>query len=75
MTLSEKELSFLEEHIPELAGVSFKQAYWSALAFGSSVLISKMGISWRYFLMEPTNSLNISPPFFQNTILCLFNLI
>lgn len=43
MTLSEKEISFLEEHIPELASVAFKQAYWSALASGSSVLISKNG--------------------------------
>lgn len=43
MTLSEKEMSFLEEHIPELASVAFKQAYWLALASGSSVLISKNG--------------------------------
>jgi len=42
-SLGEKEVSFLEEHIPELASVAFKQAYWSALASGSSVLISKNG--------------------------------
>ncbi len=42
-SLSEKEMSFLEEHIPELASVAFKQAYWAALASGSSVLISKNG--------------------------------
>ena len=43
MALSEKEISFLEEHIPELAAVAFKQAYWAALASGSSVLISENG--------------------------------
>ncbi len=34
---------FLEEHIPELADVAFKQAYWAALASGSSVLVSENG--------------------------------
>jgi hypothetical protein len=43
MSLSEEAMSFLEEHIPELADVAFKQAYWAALASGSSVLISKNG--------------------------------
>ena len=43
MTLSEEAISFLEEHIPELAELAFKQAYWAALASGSSVLISKNG--------------------------------
>ncbi len=43
MALSEEAMSFLEEHIPELAEVAFKQAYWAALAFGSSVLISENG--------------------------------
>lgn len=32
MSLSEKAIDYLEEHIPELAEVAFKQAYWSALA-------------------------------------------
>lgn len=39
MALNEKELDYLEEHIPELAAVAFKQAYWAALASGSSVLM------------------------------------
>lgn len=39
MTLSEEAMSYLEEHIPELANVAFKQAYWAALASGSSVLV------------------------------------
>ena len=41
MGLSEKALEYLEEHIPELAEVAFKQAYWAALASGSSVLMSE----------------------------------
>jgi len=41
MALSEEELDYLEAHIPELAEVAFKQAYWAALASGSSVLISE----------------------------------
>lgn len=43
MGLSEKELDYLEAHIPELAEVAFKQAYWAALATGSSVLMSENG--------------------------------
>ncbi len=43
MILSEKAMLFLEEHIPDLADVAFKQAYWAALASGSSVLISENG--------------------------------
>jgi len=43
MALSEKEISYLEEHIPELADAAFTQAYWAALASGSSVLVSENG--------------------------------
>lgn len=43
MTLSEEAMFFLEEHIPELAETAFKQAYWAALASGSSVLVSENG--------------------------------
>jgi hypothetical protein len=43
MKLNEKELDYLEEHIPELAEAAFKQAYWAALASGSSVLVSEDG--------------------------------
>ena len=43
MPLSEEAMCFLEEHIPKLATVAFKQAYWAALASGSSVLISENG--------------------------------
>jgi hypothetical protein len=41
MGLSDKALDYLEEHIPELAEAAFKQAYWAALASGSSVLMSE----------------------------------
>lgn len=43
MELSEEAMSFLEERIPELADAAFKQAYWAALASGSSVLVSENG--------------------------------
>ena len=43
MVLSEEAMTFLEGHIPELAGVAFKQAYWAALASGCSVLVSENG--------------------------------
>ena len=44
MSLSEEAMCFLEDHIPELAEVAFKQAYWAALASGSSVFIrEKLG--------------------------------
>lgn len=43
MTLSEEAISYLEEHIPELAIIAFRQAYWSALASGSSVLMVENG--------------------------------
>jgi len=33
----------LEEHIPGLADAAVKQAYWQALATGSSVLVSEEG--------------------------------
>ena len=34
---------FLEEHIPDLASAAVKQAYWQALASGSSVLMCEVG--------------------------------
>ena len=43
MELNEKEIDYLEEHIPELAEIAFKQAYWAALASGSTVLMSENG--------------------------------
>ena len=43
MALNDKEIDYLEAHIPELAGAAFKQAFWAALATGSSVLMSENG--------------------------------
>jgi hypothetical protein len=36
--MNEATISYLEEYIPELAEAATKQAYWQALATGSSVL-------------------------------------
>lgn len=43
MENNEKTMEFLEAHIPELAGTATKQAYWQALAAGSSVLVAENG--------------------------------
>ncbi len=43
MTMSEESMLFLEENIPILADAALKQAYWQALATGSSVLICEDG--------------------------------
>ena len=37
----EKSIEYLEKHIPEMAEAAVKQAYWQALASGSSVLVSE----------------------------------
>jgi hypothetical protein len=41
---NEKVINYLEEQIPELAELAIKQAYWQALASGSSVLAVKDNI-------------------------------
>ena len=43
MALSEKEISYLEEQIPQLAEYATKQAYWQTLASGDSVMIADDG--------------------------------
>lgn len=43
MSITEKAIEFLEQHIPEQAEMALKQAYWQALASGSSVLICEDG--------------------------------
>lgn len=40
---TEESIRFLEEHIPDLAGAAFVQAYWQSLADGSSVLTVEDG--------------------------------
>jgi hypothetical protein len=49
MPASEKAMLFLEEHIPELAQSAVTQAYWQALASGSSVLQSENGAIYEVF--------------------------
>ncbi|MBS0622247.1 MAG: hypothetical protein JSR80_04750 [Verrucomicrobia bacterium] len=49
MALSEEEMLYLEKHIPELAELAFKKAYWDALASGSSVVISENGALMEVF--------------------------
>jgi len=44
MKMTEESMRYLEEHIPILADAAVKQAYWQALAAGSSVLISEDGV-------------------------------
>jgi hypothetical protein len=43
MNMTEESMRFLEEHIPDLADAALKQAYWQALATGSSVLVFEEG--------------------------------
>ncbi len=49
MPTAEKTMQFLEEHIPELAQSAVTQAYWQALASGSSVLQSENGAIYEVF--------------------------
>ncbi len=49
MSLSEKSMQFLEEHIPELAQSATTQAYWQTLASGNSVLQSENGVIFEVF--------------------------
>lgn len=49
MPLDEKTMRFLEEHIPELADAAVRQAYWQALASGSSVLECEGGVIYEVF--------------------------
>lgn len=47
MALTEKEIDYLEQQIPELAELATRQAFWQTLASGDSVLIAEDG-----FLIE-----------------------
>ena len=49
MSTPEQTMRFLEEHIPELAESAVTQAYWQALASGSSVLESDNGVIYEVF--------------------------
>ncbi len=43
MTINDKAIEYLEQHIPELAESATSQAYWQALAEGNSVIIAQNG--------------------------------
>ena len=47
--MQEREIKYLEEHIPELAESAVTQAYWQSLAAGNSVLESENGIIYERF--------------------------
>jgi hypothetical protein len=47
--LDDREIDNLEQHIPELAAMAIKLAYWQALASGSSVLESDNGAIYETF--------------------------
>jgi hypothetical protein len=49
MKMTEESMRFLEEHIPILADAALKQAYWQALATGSSVLLCQDGVLYEMF--------------------------
>jgi hypothetical protein len=49
MTMTEESMRFLEEHIPILADAAVKQAYWQALATGSSVLVCEDSVMYEIF--------------------------
>jgi 7-cyano-7-deazaguanine synthase in queuosine biosynthesis len=49
MQLSEKELDFLEENMPEMMATATKQAFWETLASGESVLIAENGQLLRFY--------------------------
>lgn len=54
--LNENEINFLEQRIPELAETATKQAYFSALASGSSVMVAQEG---NLILISPNGSKEI----------------
>jgi len=63
MSIQEEAIQYLEAHIPELAESAVTQAYWQALAAGSSVLESENGVIYEVFPDDTRNILKtIEPP-------------
>ncbi|MEP7341570.1 MAG: hypothetical protein ABI977_27815 [Acidobacteriota bacterium] len=63
MSIQEEAIQYLEAHIPELAESAVTQAYWQALADGSSVLESQNGVIYEVFPDGTRNILKtIEPP-------------
>lgn len=44
MALTEKELDFLEQQIPDLAETATRRAFWATLASGDSAVIAEDGV-------------------------------
>lgn len=63
MKANEKEIEYLENHIPEMAEAAVKQAYWQALASGSSVLVSDNGTIKEVFPDGTTKITQKNEPF------------
>lgn len=75
MQISEKALDYLESHIPELALAAIKQAYWQALASGSSVLVSQDGYIMEVFPDGTTQIIEKIKPFVETPNNKIINLI
>ena len=58
----EKAIEYLEKHIPEMAEAAVRQAYWQALASGSSVLVSENGVINEVFPDGTVKFLKNIPP-------------
>lgn len=63
MENNEKAIDYLEAHIPELAEAAVKQAYWQALASGSSVLVSENGVMKEVFPDGTSKIIQENAPF------------
>ncbi len=63
MSIQEAAIEHLEAHIPEMAESAVTQAYWQALAAGSSVLESENGVIYEVFPDGTRKALKtIEPP-------------
>lgn len=62
---NEKAIEYLEKHIPEMAQAAVKQAYWQALASGSSVLISEDGFIKEIFPDGTSRIVEKTEPFIE----------
>lgn len=63
MENNEKAIDYLEAHIPELAEAAVKQAFWQALASGSSVLVSENGVMKEVFPDGTSKIIQENAPF------------
>lgn len=59
---NEKAIDYLEAHIPEMAQAAVTQAFWQALASGSSVLVAENGAINEVFPDGTVKFVKPSPP-------------